>query len=248
MKRVGLLCALALCGLASASALDESLCPFVQAGSGQAYGDLFNSRGDLYSELGAKSFSDAGSSSPYFPILLGGIGLDYARFNGASWWTRGNKALVYGVELGVWGGAIKGTDADGEDFASMRVRSLVLSFHADERFRFPIGSSSFASLSFGPLLGINCHYYVQDYLNGIYSLSSLTPSSADFFFLGFGLGCDYGFKLGRGNMLLGLRGDLGLTHLSSSDGALGESIALPWRALGRVSYEFPLGKWKGASK
>jgi len=240
-KKAGLALLLALCAIVGLSALDRSLTPFVEAGSGQASGDFFSARGDWYSELGRSSFTDTGSYSPYFPILLGGVGADLALFNGDSWWTRNKKALIFGVELGAWGGAIKAEDAAGDDFASTRARSLVLSFHADERFRFPIGESSFASFSFGPIIGFNCRYYVQDYISGIYGKASLSPSLAEVLFLGFGLGGDYGFRLGRGNLVLAVRGDLGLTRLASGEGVLGDSITLPRRFLGRVGYEFPLG-------
>lgn len=242
MKRLCISCALAFCVLAAATALDYRLTPYIQAGTGQAHGSLFSNRGDFYAEWWkGTSYSDTGSYSPYFPILLGGIGADLALSNGGSWWMKGRRALVYGMDLGFWGGAIKGETYAGDDIASLRLRSLVLSFSVDERFRFPLGDKTFMSLAFGPLLGFNCHYYSQEYINGMYSYASLSPRLADVLFLGLDLGYDFGFKLGRGNMILGLRGDMGLTHLSSENGALGDTISWPWRVLGRVGYEIPIG-------
>jgi hypothetical protein len=243
MKRLCISCALVFYALVAAAALDRTVTPFIQAGTGQAYGSLFSTRGDWFAEWWkGSSYSDTGSYSPYFPILLGGIGADLTLSNGSSWWKRGRRSLVYGVELGAWGGAIKCETADGDDIASTRIRSLVLSFKADERFRFPLGDKSYMALSLGPLLGFNCRYFSQEYDNGIYSYTSLRPRLADVLFLGFDLGYDFGFKLGRGNLVLGLRGDVGLTQLSSVNGALGDKIAWPWRALGRVGYEIPIGK------
>jgi hypothetical protein len=241
MKRTGLSFALLFGCAAILSALEYDLCPFIQAGSGQAYGSLLSSKGDFYSEIGSSSYTDKGSSSPYFPILLGGLGADLALSKGPNFLMKKNRSLVLGIELGAWGGAVKGESAEGDEFASTRARSLVFAIRADERFRFPLGERNFMSLAFGPIVGFNCRYFMQEDINGIYGKTSLKPRLVDVLFLGFGLGYDYGFRLGRGDLIFGLRGDMGLTHLSSKEGALGDVISLPWRVLGRVGYEFPIG-------
>jgi hypothetical protein len=246
MKRICLAYLLACCVICTAAAVDIDLVPIAQAGSGQARGDYFDIPGGQLYEAGRNSWDDA-EYSPYFPILLGGGGVDLAISNGRFFLVNGNRALVTGFELGTYGGAIQVENSDGDAFASSQIRSLVLAIHVDERFRFPLGGRSFISLSAGPILGVNCAYYRKDLIEGIKSKLQLTPQIEDYFVFGAGLGVDYGIKLWRGQLLIGLRGDMLFTPLSSSDGVLGGKVALPWRALGRIGYEIPLGGSRRAS-
>jgi hypothetical protein len=241
LKKICFPCSFLLFTLVAASALDLDLCPYLQAGTGHASGAFLSKRGDFYSELGASSFTEPGSSSPYYSIFLGSVGVDLALSNGKSFLWKGPFTLALGIDGGAWGGAVKGRTADGTDFASTRASSIVVSIHADERYRIPVGSSSFLSIDLGPIVGFNCGYIIQEDMSGISSRAKLSPVLSDVIFLGAGLGLQYGFALGRGNLILGLRSDLGFTNLSSSDGALGDSIKLPWRALARMGYEIPLG-------
>jgi hypothetical protein len=240
MKRICFACLLACCIVCAAAAVDVDLIPIAQAGSGQAKGDYFDIPGSQLYEAGRTSFDDA-EYSPYFPILLGGGGVDVAFSRGRFFLVNGNRALVTGFELSTYGGAIKVENSDGDAFASSQLRSLVLAIHLDERFRFPLGEKSFVSVSAGPILGINCAYYRKDLIEGIKSKLQFSPQVEDFVVFGAGLGADYGLKLWRGHLLLGLRGDMLFTPLSSSDGVLGGKVTLPWRALCRLGYEIPLG-------
>jgi hypothetical protein len=241
LRKAWFSCMLLLFALVAASALDLDICPYLQAGTGQAGGSFLTKRGDFYSELGAASYAELGSSAPYYAIFLGSVGVDLALSNGKAFLWKGPFTLAAGIDGGAWGGAVKGRTAGGTDFATTRARSIVVSIHADERYRIPIGPNSFLSINLGPLVGFNCGYIIQEDISGISSRTNLSPALADVIFLGAGLGLDYGIKLWRGHATLGLRSDLGITNLSSADGALGDSIALPWRVLARIGYEIPLG-------
>jgi hypothetical protein len=244
LKRVSAVFGLILFSLVAVSALDLNLCPYIEAGSGQATGSFLSGRGDFYAELGASSITQLGSSAPYYPILLGGLGLDLAFSRGAFFLWKEPFSFASGIDVGAWGGAIAGNTADGASFASTRARNIAVSLHADERYRFALGSKSALTVALGPFVGFNCAYFVQENISGIYSLTTLSPVLADLAFVGVGLGCDYGLKLGRGQLTLGLRGDIALTPISSSSGVLGASIEYPWRALVRAGYEIPIGAHK----
>ncbi len=230
--------------VSAATALGLSLTPYVQAGSGQASGSFLAERGAFYAELGAASYSMPGSSSPYYPILLGGLGVDFSLSRGAFFLWKAPLSFVAGLDAGAWGGAISGSTAAGAAFASTSARSIAVSLRADERYSFRLGSSTF-SVELGPFVGANVGYLVQESISGVNSSAWLWPATlGDLAFAGAGLGFDYSIKFGRGRLSLGLRGDIVLTPLASADGAIGAEIVYPWRALGRVGYELPLGARK----
>jgi hypothetical protein len=245
LRRTGLASVLCLFSLTAASALDLGLYPYIEAGSGQASGSFLSGRGDFYSELGASSITQLGSSAPYYPILLGGLGVDLSLSGGDFLLWNGPFSFVTGMDVGSWGGAVSGkTAADGTAFASTRARDIAFSIHVGERYRIALEPKGILSFDLGPFVGFNCAYFVQENISGIYSLSVLSPDLADLAFVGVGLGCDYGYELGPGLLTLGLRGDIALTPIASADGVVGGSIEYPWRVLVRAGYEIPLGQKK----
>ena len=75
-KRTSFACLFLFLSALAVSALDLGLCPYLQAGSGQATGSFLSDKGDLYSELGASSVTTLGSSAPYYAIPLGSVGVE----------------------------------------------------------------------------------------------------------------------------------------------------------------------------
>ena len=242
-KKVGMICVLCFFALFAASALDLYLTPYVQGGSGQASGSLLSGRGDFYAELGASSGTALGSSAPFYPILLLGAGVDLSLSQGKFFLWKGPLSFVAGLDAGEWGGAVSGSTAAGAAFASTRARSMAITLSADERISLNLGPGLF-SFELGPFVGFNGGYLVQEAISGITSTTWLWPAFADIVFVGASLGFDYGFRLGPGRLRLGLRGDIGLTPLSSAAGALGAEIDYPWRAFARAGYDLPLGAKK----
>ena len=218
--------------------------PYLHIGSGQSSGSFFTGIGDRYAELGAASVTELGSSAPYYPILVGGGGVEFSVSHGVFLLWKTPFSMVAGIDVGAWGGAISGSTTSGAAFASTRAWAFALSIRADERYRFALGKGLF-SIEIGPFVAVNCAYLVQESISAVNASALLWPALADLGFAGAGLGFDYGFSLGPGLLRLGLRGDVALTPLSSSDGALGSMIVYPWRALLRVGYELPLGIRRG---
>ncbi len=229
--------------LSGASALELGLTPYLQAGSGQAAGSLLSGRGDYYAELGASSYSTPGSSAPYYPILLGGLGVDLTFSRGAFLLWEGPFSFVAGLDVGAWGGAISGSTASGTAFASTQARSIAVSLSVAERYSYKLGDGVL-SVKLGPFAGFTAGYLIQEYISGVTTTGWISPALVDLAFVGAGLGIDYSFRLGKGSLLLGLLGDIGLTPLASADGATGATIVYPWRALARVGYELPLNARK----
>lgn len=231
-----LLCALSI---STASALELDLTPYLQAGSGQATGTLLAGRGDFYAELGASSYSTPGSSAPYYPILLGGLGVDLTLSRGALFLWKEPFSFVAGLDVGAWGGAISGSTVAGTAFASTSARSIAVSFSAAERWSLRFGNG-ILSAELGPFVGFTTGYLIQEYISGVTTTGWVSPELVDLAFVGAGLGVNYSFRLGKGSLRLGLLGDIGITPLASEYGATGATIVYPWRALARVGYELPL--------
>jgi hypothetical protein len=241
MKRLMIFaCAVLLSSQIVAFAVDVYLNPYIQVGSGQAEGSLFSGIGSRYAELGASSIAKLGSSAPWYPMVLGGIGIDLSLSRGPFFLWNGPLSFVVGLDADAWGGALSGTTASGLAFASTRARNIAVSVRVAERIRFPLGRG-LLSLELGPFAAANFGYLIRESISGVTSTTWLSPTLVDLGFVGAGIGIDYGLRLGPGILELGLRGDLALTPTSSLEGALGAEMVYPWRVLVRAGYELPIG-------
>lgn len=244
MKKALLFCALLCFTLSVSSALEVGLSPYAALGTGQASGSLFEGIGARYIELGSTSTTALGTYDSYYPLILGGGGIDLSLSQGSFFLWKGPLALFMGLDLGLRGGAVYGSTSAGTAFASASAMSLALSLKIGERYRLSLGPG-FLSAELFPLVGFNFSYDVQEHISGVSTALSSQPDLAELLFVGAGLGLDYGLRLGPGLLFLGLSGDVALTPLAADDGALGASVLYPWRTLLRAGYEISFGPKKG---
>jgi hypothetical protein len=244
LKKALLSCALLTFIFSSASALEVGLSPYAAIGTGQASGSLFDGIGERYVELGSTSATAIGAYGFYFPLILGGGGIDVSLSNGSFFLWKGPLAFFMGLDLGSRGGAVYGSTSAGTAFASASATSLALSLKLGERYRQPLGPG-FLSAELSPLVGLNFAYDLRERISGTSSSVAFTPNLKDLLFVGAGLGLDYGIRLGPGLLFVGLSGDVGLTPLAAENGILGASIVYPWRTLLRAGYEISFGPKKG---
>ncbi|HOX34017.1 MAG TPA: hypothetical protein PLB91_16920 [Spirochaetales bacterium] len=204
---------------------------YLSGGAALASGAFSDATRARYELLGPEE----GASSSSRPAFVAGGGL------AAFFPIRDRLSFRAGLDLGRWGLALSGEDEEGEDFAASEFGCLALALQADLCATFRAGPGSLR-----PSAGLFAALLLSDYsfeesLSGIESSISLEPASADRLFWGLGLGLSYLYRLGPGRLGLGLRGELGLSPLASGEGAVGDEVSYPLRALLRASYELHLG-------
>lgn len=187
-----------------------------------------------YEELGASA--EASGSSSVEPLFLVGGGA------GARLALRPPFSLYCGLDLGRWGLGLSGESAGGVEFAAAELECLALALQAEVGASFRLGCGRIRPSAGLFLAMVLSDYTFEESLSGIYQSVAIEPASAERLFWGAGLGADYLFKVGPGDLGVGLRGELGLSPLAAEDGALGGTVAFPMRFLVRATYEIRLGR------
>jgi len=216
------------------SGLDIAWSAYATGGIGSASGGFVDDLCDHYEELGASAEASGSSGSRLLLVVGGGAGARLA--------LRSPFSLYCGVDLGRWGLSLSGESADGVEFAAAELECLALALQAELGASFRVGAGRIRP-SAGLFIAMTLSDYTfEESLSGVYQSVEIAPVATERLFWGAGLGADYLFKAGPGELGVGLRGELGLSPLAAEEGALGGTVTFPMRLLARATYEFRLGR------